>query len=104
LPKANLGDVTAKVKFEKGVGTVETLEGTGEDLKLGGEGTLTLARRLEASQLNLLVRLKPSPDFQRSAGLLGSGISFLPPDKTDPTFRAARVTGPLASPRFLPAR
>jgi type II secretion system protein N len=104
LPKAALGTITARIKFDKGTGTLETLEGTGEDLQLGGEGTVTLARILEASQLNMTVRLKPSPDFTRSAGIVGSGISFLPPDKKDPTFRAARLAGTLTRPAFLPAR
>ncbi|MCI0569942.1 MAG: type II secretion system protein GspN [Myxococcaceae bacterium] len=104
LPKAALGDIDARLKIEKGTGTVEALEGNGADLQLGGEGTITLARQLENSQLNLTVRLKASPEFTRSAGLMGSGISLLPPDKKDPTFRAARVAGSFRRPAFLPAR
>jgi type II secretion system protein N len=104
LPKASLGDITARIKFEKGTGTVEALEGKGDDLQLGGEGTITLARQLASSQLNMTVRLKASPTFTRSAGIVGSGISFLPPDKKDPTFRGARLAGSFARPAFLPAR
>ena len=50
------------------------------------------------------VKLKAEPEFVKRAGILGSALSFMPMDRSEPGFRSARLTGYLSGPKFLPAR
>lgn len=100
LPRIALGDLAIHAKIDKGVVSFDKFRGASEDLQLGGGGSIRLDRRLELSTLNLDIRLKADPDFVKRLGLIGAGLSVLPPDKTDPTFRVAHITGLLGSPRL----
>lgn len=100
LPKIALGEVSGKVKIDKGASTVEELRSKSADLELGVTGTMKLARRVEYSEANLEVRLKPDPEFQKRLGLLGSAISMIGPDPKDPSWRLGRLTGYLGRPQF----
>jgi type II secretion system protein N len=100
LPKIVIGDLDGSVKFDKGAGTVEKLQGKGPGLELGATGTLKLAKKVEYSEPNLQLRLKAEPDFVKSLGIYGSGLSFLPSDPKDPNWRVAKLTGYLGKPNF----
>jgi type II secretion system protein N len=100
LPKISLGDVSARLKFEKGQGSVEELRGRSSDLEFSGSGTLKLARRLEYAEPTMEVRFKPDADFQKRLGMLGSVLSIVGPDPKDPTWRMGRLSGYLGRPRF----
>lgn len=104
LPKIVVGDLDAKIKFDKGIGTIETFHGKGSDLELFLAGTLKLSRKLEYSEPAIDLKLKTDPEFVKRLGLIGAGLSIMGPDKTDPTFRAARITGYLGRPNFQPQR
>ncbi len=100
LPKIVLGDLTARLKFEKGAGTVEELHSKSADLELSGSGTVKLAKKIEYAEPNVEIRLKPDPDFQKRLGMLGSALSFLGSDPKDPSWRLARLSGYLGRPQF----
>ncbi len=100
LPKIVLGDITGRVKLEKGAATIEELKSNSPDLELNVTGTLKLARRLEYSEPNVEVRLKPDAEFQKRLGLLGSALSMVGSDPKDPTWRLGRLTGYLGRPQF----
>jgi type II secretion system protein N len=100
LPRVAVGDLTAKVKFEKGSGSIEEFSGKSDDLEVHVDGTLKLARRPEYSETNLQLRLRASPDLVKNLGIVGSGLSMMPADPRDPNFRTARITGFIGRPSF----
>ncbi len=100
LPKIVLGEVSGKIKVEKGAGTVEELKQQSADLQANATGTVKLAKRLEYSEPNVEVRFKPDPEFQKRLGLIGSAFSMIGPDPKDPTWRMGRLTGFLGRPNF----
>lgn len=104
LPKVSVGDVEARVKFDKGLGKIEKFQGKGDDLELSATGTLTLAKRLDYAQPNIDLKLKADPDFLKRVGIIGSGLSMLPTDKENSGFRLAKITGFLARPTFNPGQ
>jgi type II secretion system protein N len=104
LPRVALGALTSRIQFEKGLGTVQTLRLKSEDLEALATGTLKLGKKLEYSEPAMDVNVKLDPDFQKRLGILGAGVTILPPDKKDPSFRAARLAGFLNRPTFLPRR
>jgi type II secretion system protein N len=104
LPRITLGGLTGRIQFEKGLGTVQTLRLKSDDLEALATGTLKLGKKLEYSEPAMDVNIKLDPEFQKRLGLLGAGVTILPPDKKDPTFRAARLAGFLNRPTFLPRR
>lgn len=100
LPKILLGEITGKVKIEKGAATIEDFKSKSPDLEINIGGTMKLAKRLEYSEPNLEVRVKPDPEFQKRLGLLGSAVSMIPADPKDPTWRLGRLTGYVGRPQF----
>ncbi|QQR46785.1 type II secretion system protein GspN [Myxococcus xanthus] len=104
LPQIDLGALTGRIQFAKGLGTVESLRLKSNELEAVATGTLKLGKRLEYSEPGMDVNIKLDPEFQKRLGLVGAGVTILPPDKTDPSFRAARLAGFLNRPTFLPRR
>ena len=104
LPRVSIGDVEARVKFDKGLGKIEKFQGKGDDLELSATGTLTLAKRLDYAQPNIDLKLKADPDFVKRVGIIGSGLSMLPADRENSGFRVAKITGFLARPVFNPGQ
>jgi len=102
LPKVQAGDLKAEITFEKGLGTVTNFTSVGEDVSLRSEGTLKLGKTLQHSEANLDLKVRADQEFIKRLGIIGSGLSILPPDKMDPAFRVAKITGLLMSPRFTP--
>lgn len=100
LPKIAFGDITGKVKIEKGAGTVEELHLKSADMEVQGSGSVKLAKRLEYAEPNVEVRMKFDPEFQKRLGLLGSALSMIGPDPKDPSWRLGRLTGYLGRPNF----
>jgi type II secretion system protein N len=100
LPKIVLGEVNGKLKIEKGAATMEEFKSKSDDLELNLTGTAKLAKRLEYSEPNMELRLKPNPEFQKRLGMLGSLMSVIGPDPKDPTWRMGRLTGYLGRPQF----
>jgi type II secretion system protein N len=104
LPRVSVGNVEARLKFERGLGKIEKFQGKGDDLELLATGTLTLAKRLDYAQPNIDFKLKADPDFVKRLGIIGSGLSMLPTDKENAGFRVAKITGFLARPAFNPGQ
>jgi type II secretion system protein N len=104
LPRISLGEIDARIKIEKGLGTVEALQAKSEDLEVRGSGTVKLGQRLDVSQPDMDFKLRAEPEFVKRLGLLGAGLSILPADKEDPKFRAAHLSGFFNRPNFGPAR
>jgi len=104
LPKITLGDIDARIKIEKGLGTVEALQTKSEDLEIQGSGTVKLGQRLDVSQPDMDFKLNAEPDFVKRLGILGAGLTILPTDKADPKFRVAHLSGFFNRPTFGPAR
>ncbi len=100
LPKIQLGEISGKVKIEKGAATIEEFKSKSADLEINIGGTLKLAKRLEYSEPAMEVRVKPDPEFQKRLGLLGSALSMIGADPKDPTWRMGRLTGYLGRPQF----
>jgi type II secretion system protein N len=100
LPKILLGEINGKLKIEKGAATMEEFKSKSDDLELNLTGTAKLAKRLEYSEPNLELRVKPNPDFQKRLGMLGSALSMIGPDPKDPTWRMGRITGYFGRPQF----
>ncbi|HYV45042.1 MAG TPA: type II secretion system protein GspN [Myxococcaceae bacterium] len=100
LPRVALGDLEGKIKFDKGAGKIEALKLKSEDLQAQVDGTITLGRRLDLSELNLKLKVKTEPELNKRLGLVASALSVLPPDQADPSFRAGNITGYLGRPVF----
>ncbi|HZH02156.1 MAG TPA: type II secretion system protein GspN, partial [Myxococcaceae bacterium] len=102
LPKVVLGNLQARITFVKGLGTLEVFQAKGSDLDISASGTLKLARKIDYSEPNVDVKIKADPEFVKRLGLLGSGLSLLPADRSDPGQKVAKITGYLGKPRFAP--
>ncbi len=100
LPKIVFGDITGKMKFEKGAGTIEEFRGKSSDLEVGISGTIKLAKALAYAEPNLEVRFKPDSEFQKRLGLVGSALSAVGSDPKDPAWRLGRLTGFMGKPNF----
>ena len=100
LPKIVLGNISARLKFDKGAATVEDFKAKSTDLEAALSGTMKLAKRLEYAEPNLEVRFKPDPEFQKRLGLIGSALSMIGADPKDPSWRLGRLTGYLGRPQF----
>lgn len=100
LPRIAVGEVDARLKFDKGAGTVEALSLKGSDLEVRGSGALKLAKRLEYSEPNMEIRLKLEPGFQKNLGAIAIGLTALQIDPKEPTFRMGKLTGLLGTPNF----
>ncbi|SET57192.1 type II secretion system protein GspN [Stigmatella erecta] len=104
LPAIPLGELQGVIRFEKGQGTVDTLQLRSDQVELQATGTLRLKPRLQYTEPALDVKLRVEPELVQTLGVAGAGLSFLPPDKEDPKFRAARLSGSLGKLSFLPKR
>jgi type II secretion system protein N len=100
LPKIGVGDLVAKLSFDKGAGKVDDFHSKSSDLELQASGTLKLAKRMEYSEPNVEVRIKADPEFVKRLGLIGGALAMIGPDPKDPNFRMGRLTGYLGRPNF----
>ncbi|WP_224249426.1 type II secretion system protein GspN [Hyalangium gracile] len=104
LPRVPVGELTALIRFEKGLGTVEALKIGGDQLEVRGTGTVKLARRFQYSEPAMDVKIRVEPELVKSLGTAGLGLSILPADKEDPKFRSGRLSGSLGKLSFLGKR
>ena len=95
LPRIPVGDLTAQIRFEKGLGTVDALKLGGDQLEIRGTGKVKLGKRLLYIEPDMEVKLRVEQELQKSLGPVGLGLNILPPDKDDPKFRSGRLTGQL---------
>ena len=104
LPPVNFGKLEAELPIERGTGTLKTLRLEGPELDIQASGTVRLARALPYSEPDLLLRIRPTPDFLRRMGVIAAGFNQLPVDPTDSAFRNAKLAGYLGKPSFRPGR
>lgn len=104
MPRIALGQLTGRIVVEDGLARIDTFKTTSEDVELIAEGTLKLNNNVGYSESDILLKVKAAPEFVKRLGLIGSGLSILPSDRTDPSFRVAKMSGFLARPNFGPAR
>jgi type II secretion system protein N len=98
LPKIVLGDLEGRIKFEKGAGTIDRLHTKSDELDLSVAGTLKLAKRIDFSEPNVMVRFRAQPDLTKRLGMIAMGISSLKTDPEAPDYRTLRVQGFLGRP------
>jgi type II secretion system protein N len=104
LPRIPAGELQARIRFEKGLGTVEALSLRGDQLEIQGSGTVKLQKRLQYTEPAMDVKIRVEPELTKELGPAGMGLSILPPDKEDPKFRAGRLSGSLGKLSFQPKR
>lgn len=104
LPAIPLGEVQGLIRFEKGQGTVETLQTRSDLLELRATGTVRLKQRLQYTEPAMDVKLRVEPELVKNLGPAGLGLSILSPDKEDPKFRGGRLSGSLGKLAFQPKR
>ncbi|MFN0062449.1 MAG: type II secretion system protein GspN [Myxococcaceae bacterium] len=104
LPKLGLGNIDIALKAEKGEAAIERLEAKGGEAELLGEGKLRLRQPPMQSELDTQLSLKVDSAAVSRLGLLGGGLSILSEDRKNRGFRAAKLTGRLARPQFMPGR
>lgn len=104
VPRITLGAVNGRIVFEKGAGKLEGVQIVGEDLDIRADGTIKLANNLQFSELDVNAKLKAQPEFVKRLGIIGAGLSVLPADREDPSYRLARISGFLGRPNFGPGR
>jgi len=100
LPRVSLGELDGSIKFDKGAGKIEKVQARSEDLQIVLGGTVTLGRRIDLSELNVELKVKTEPELNKRLGMVASALTVLPPDKSDPSFRATTITGFLGQPRL----
>lgn len=100
LPKIVLGELTGKIKIDKGAAAVEEFKSKSSDLEINVTGTLKMAKRFSYAEPSMEVHIKPDPEFQKRLGLLGSALSMIGSDPKDPSWRMGRLTGYLGRPQF----
>jgi type II secretion system protein N len=100
LPKIVLGDITGRIKIDKGAANFDDFKSKSSDLESGITGTMKLGKRIEYSESTLEIRLKTDPEFQKRLGLLGSAFSMIAADPKDPNWRMGHLTGMLGRPQF----
>jgi type II secretion system protein N len=104
LPPVNFGRLDAEVPIERGTGTVKAMRLEGPELDLQASGTVRLARALAYSEPDLLLRIRPNPDFLKRMGMIAAGFTQLPVDPADSAYRNAKLGGYLGKPTFRPGR
>lgn len=104
LPRVVIGDLEGRLIIDKGVGRLEGLRTRSDELEVVADGSLQLNDDPTYSDTNFLIKIKANPEFVKRLGLIGSGLSMLPPDPAQPDFRVAQMTGYLGRPQVAPAR
>ncbi|KFE63292.1 type II secretion system protein GspN [Hyalangium minutum] len=104
LPRIPVGELSANIRFEKGLGTVDKLRLGGDQLEILGTGTLKLNKRLQYAEPAMDIKIRVEPELVKELGTAGLGLSILPPDKEDPKFRAGRLSGSMGKLSFLGKR
>jgi type II secretion system protein N len=104
LPPVALGTLEVDAPIERGVANVKTFNLRGTDGEVQVSGTVRLARTLPYAEPDLLLRIRADPNFIRRVGIVGGGLTALPPDPTDSAFRDAKLTGYFNKPLFRPGR
>jgi type II secretion system protein N len=102
LPRISVGDLEARMKFDKGLGTIERFHAKGADVDVSAVGTVKLAKRVDYSEANVDIRLKAEPELKSRLGLITIGLEQLPGDRDNPGFKLAKLTGFLGRPNFMP--
>jgi type II secretion system protein N len=100
LPRVSLGDLDGQIAFDKGAGKIDRVRLKSEELEVQLGGTVTLGRRIDFSELNVELKVKTEAELNKRLGLVASALTALPPDRTDPSFRATTITGFLGQPRL----
>lgn len=100
LPKVAFGELSGKLKIEKGTATIEEFKSSSNVLESTLAGTVKLAKRLEYSEANIDLRIKPDPELIKQLGVYALGLSRIGTDAKDPNWRSGRVTGYLGSPKL----
>ena len=102
LPELAVGDFDWKVDIRGGKAGLDNLELKGENVEVVVDGTITLAKRIEASPVNLVLKFKPTPAFLQKEPLLGALLNNIRKAKGSDGFYAYRLVGRLAKPSFRP--
>jgi len=110
LDTIDVGDLTIRMDVADGVAQVRTFESNGADAKLEGSGDIRIARELDRSRVNLLVKVKFEDAYRQRSPRTRALFSLL---EVQPQLRAAstpdgavqfRISGaPDRTLRFEPA-
>jgi type II secretion system protein N len=64
VEQLNAGDLDVRIQVERGVGRIQQLSSSSEDLELRGAGTLRLLRPLRMSGVDVLLRFEVKPPYR----------------------------------------
>jgi len=104
LPAIPLGDVQGLIRFEKGLGKVETFLTKSDQVEIRASGTLRLKQRLQYIEPAVDVKLRVEPELTKNLGPAGLGLAILPADKDDNRFRAATLSSSMGKLAFKPKK
>lgn len=103
------GTLDARLGVEEGVARIEKLRAEGPDIELNGEGSLTLARPIQRSRMNLVVELRFTDRYKKKSDRTQAMFELM---QMQPALKRAktsngglryRIRGLLGNPRGLPA-
>ncbi len=100
LPKIVFGDILGRITIDKGAAAIDEFTSKSSDLESAITGSLKMGKKLEYSESNLEIRLKPDPEFQKRLGMIGMALSRIGADPKDPAWRMGRLTGYIGRPQF----
>lgn len=73
IGRAAAGTLNVRIQIERSVGRIQTFASDGEDIALGGEGTIRFLRPVHMSGVNVLLRVLIKPPYlQRNAAINGA--------------------------------
>jgi type II secretion system protein N len=104
LPKVSFGKVSARIDIKDGKAEVKEFKGKGKDAEVKGEGTATLAPRMQTSSLQLKVKFKPSDDFVTKNQKIQPMLYTIQSSKDKEGFYGYQITGALDHPFFTMLR
>lgn len=81
IERIRAGTLELSMEVEDGVARLQKLESNGEDLQIGGSGTVRLMRPVEMSRLDLMLRVSFSEDYRNKSEhtrRLFSAMDFVP--------------------------
>lgn len=98
LPKAQLGALEIKIEADQGKAKLDKFSIQGTDLEASGEGEVTLASRLPASQMKVKLQFKPAEAWLKQYSFIQLGLNAAGRADSKGMY-TANIEGLLGSPR-----
>ena len=102
LPK--LGDADIEIPVENGIAKLKNQQIKSSELHLTADGSITLAKPLNVSKLNLKVRFKLSEEVLKKDPILKALLSNLKKAKGSDGYYTFKIDGPMRKPKAKPQK